>query len=260
MNTLRQLQRNFERILDSQEFQESELDYSIVERHVSLLKHLDANITGAISVFDLLRREHVYSSPKFESIFGWDLSKAEKEGISYSYRRVHPDDLLLLSEAGTYFTSFVLSLTPKTRRDYKMFSDYRILGADNKYVRVLEQQSVLELDLRGNIWLAFSVLDLSPFNDTQTPFRCRLTNAIKGELFLFPPTEKDDKDILSAREKEILHMISKGLVSRQIADVLYISVNTVNTHRQRIIEKLDVSNTSEAIRYAMDLGILSGAE
>jgi DNA-binding CsgD family transcriptional regulator len=125
---------------------------------------------------------------------------------------------------------------------------------------VLEQQSVLELDPRGNIWLAFSILDLSPFSDTQTPFRCRLTNAIKGELFLFPPTEEEDKNILSAREKEILHMISKGLVSRQIADVLYISVNTVNTHRQRIIEKLDVSNTSEAIRYAMDLGILSSPE
>jgi len=39
--------------------------------------------------------------------------------------------------------------------------------------------------------------------------------------------------------------------------VLYISVHTVNTHRQRIIRKLDVSNTSEAIRYALDLGILA---
>ena len=41
------------------------------------------------------------------------------------------------------------------------------------------------------------------------------------------------------------------------AYVLYISVNTANTHRQRIIRKLDASKTTEAIRYALDLGILS---
>ena len=57
------------------------------------------------------------------------------------------------------------------------------------------------------------------------------------------------------RVKEILGLIAKGLICREIADLLSISVNTVNIHRQRIIERLDVSSTSGAIRYAIDLGI-----
>jgi DNA-binding CsgD family transcriptional regulator len=45
-------------------------------------------------------------------------------------------------------------------------------------------------------------------------------------------------------------------ISKQIADKLFLSVNTVNTHRQRIIEKLNVSNTAEAVQYAGRLGLI----
>jgi DNA-binding CsgD family transcriptional regulator len=259
MNRLRNLQERFVQLLDSQQFVESALDYRIVERHVKLLRQLDAINTGAISLFDLFRREHVFFSPKFGIILGWDMTRAEKEGTAYTNSRIHPDDLLLLTEAGTHFTSLVFSLSPNARRDYKMYCDYRIIGGDGQSVRVLEQQSVLESDVRGNVWLALSALDLSPYGDTETPVRCRMVNSRTRDLYLFPPPGSKEKDLLTMREKEILSLISKGLISREIADLLYISVNTVNTHRQRIIERLDVSSTSEAIRYAMELGILPAA-
>jgi DNA-binding CsgD family transcriptional regulator len=256
MNKLTKLQERFGQLLASQQFVASELDYSVVERHMRLLEQLDAINTGAISVFDMFRRVHVYFSPKFETVFGWDMSRAKAEGADFGTGRIHPDDLLVLAEAGNYFTSFVFSLTPEKRNDFKMYSDYRIKGTGDGYTRVLEQQSVLESDRRGNLWLALSVLDLSPYSDTEAPIRCRVINVRTGELYLFPPPESEQRDLLTMREREILNLISKGLISREIADLLYISVNTVNTHRQRIIERLGVSNTSEAIRYALDLGIL----
>jgi DNA-binding CsgD family transcriptional regulator len=82
-------------------------------------------------------------------------------------------------------------------------------------------------------------------------------NIETGEIFVFPPESKKNELIeasLTSREKEILRLVADGLISKQIADKLYISVNTVNTHRQRIIEKLNVSNTYEAINYATNLG------
>jgi DNA-binding CsgD family transcriptional regulator len=51
-------------------------------------------------------------------------------------------------------------------------------------------------------------------------------------------------------------LLASGLISKQIADKLFISVNTVNTHRQRIIEKLDVTNTAEAVKYGVSVGLL----
>lgn len=62
---------------------------------------------------------------------------------------------------------------------------------------------------------------------------------------------------LSPREIEILQMVKDGLLSKEIAEQLCISIYTVNTHRQRILRKLDVSNSIEAIKYASAVGLLS---
>ena len=256
---INELNARLGRLMASQGIEEADLDPAVLEHHLTLLQKLDSISVGAISLFDMSRREHVYMSPKFATMFGWDMEKAEAEGNAYSDSRIHPDDHLSLMESGLYYMAFALKVPVEQRKDYKVYSDFRVLGSDGGYVRVVEQQSVLELDRRGNIWLALSLLDLSPYSDLETPFRCRMINIKTGERYLFPPQAEGTLDLLTMREKEILHLISKGLVSREIADLLFISVNTVNTHRQNIIGKLEVSNTSEAVRYALDLGILSGS-
>lgn len=254
---LTRLYEQLDRLFASQDFAEEELDYAILDRHVRVLEQLDAMTMGAISVFDLHRREHAWVGSRFATTFGWDMARYAREGGRYGDERVHPDDRRQLMEAGLQFAAQTLARPPEQRKDFRLFAEYRVLGARNAFVRVIEQQSALELDPRGNIWLALSVLDPAPETDHDAPFRCRLHNWRTGDLYTFPPAPDADTDLLTMREREILHLVSKGLVSREIADVLYISVNTVNTHRQRIIRKLDVSNTSEAIRYALDLGLLS---
>lgn len=82
----------------------------------------------------------------------------------------------------------------------------------------------------------------------------RLIDTNPFTIYNFPPVDKET--MLTAREKEILSLISKGLISKQIADKLCISVNTVNTHRQKILEKLNVVNTFEALKYAYNSRII----
>ena len=55
----------------------------------------------------------------------------------------------------------------------------------------------------------------------------------------------------------VLQLIKEGLLSKEISEQLSISVHTVNTHRQRILEKLDVNNSMEAVKYASALGLIS---
>jgi DNA-binding NarL/FixJ family response regulator len=59
--------------------------------------------------------------------------------------------------------------------------------------------------------------------------------------------ENTSTDILSNRENEILHLLSKGLLYKEISDKLSISVNTVRQHIHNIYEKLHVQNRTEAI-------------
>ena len=59
------------------------------------------------------------------------------------------------------------------------------------------------------------------------------------------------RDPLTAREREVLQLVAEGKVNSQIAGVLSISVNTVETHRKRIMEKLDLHTTADLVRFAM---------
>jgi DNA-binding NarL/FixJ family response regulator len=59
--------------------------------------------------------------------------------------------------------------------------------------------------------------------------------------------------LLSSREVEVLGLMAKGLSTRQIADALYISENTVKTHIRHILEKLEVNNRTQAVSKAVEM-------
>ena len=62
---------------------------------------------------------------------------------------------------------------------------------------------------------------------------------------------EDDVALLTDREREVLQHIAEGKVNKEIAAELSISANTVETHRKRIMEKLDLHNTAALVRFAM---------
>jgi DNA-binding NarL/FixJ family response regulator len=70
-------------------------------------------------------------------------------------------------------------------------------------------------------------------------------------------SELDPYDRLTAREREIFKLIAEGHTSQEIADMLVISLKTVLGHRTKIMEKLDIHNRTELIKYAMRKGLIS---
>jgi len=66
-----------------------------------------------------------------------------------------------------------------------------------------------------------------------------------------------DPIVLSNREIEVLTLISEGLTNVQIADKLFLSSHTVNTHRKNIMQKLRVNNTAAMVMYAVKSGFVS---
>jgi len=245
----------YNEVFNSQNFVETDLDYSLLTKHVKLLNKLNVIEQSSISIFDLFRKEHLYLSSGFESVLGYDIAKAHLEGNEYFNRMVHPDDLVEAMKRGTYFLRLVLKLPAEERKNYKLINEYRLRGRGGRYIRVIEQFQALELDRLGNVWLALCILDVSPDQDVSMPMRSKMLNFRTGELFDFPGDGREVK--LAKREHEILGMISDGMISKEIANRLYISVHTVNTHRQRIIEKLKVRNIHEAIKLAREHGLFS---
>lgn len=61
---------------------------------------------------------------------------------------------------------------------------------------------------------------------------------------------------LTPREREVFHLIAEGMTTKEIARKLDISVKTAENHRGRVLDKLDMRNTAELVRYALRKGLL----
>lgn len=68
--------------------------------------------------------------------------------------------------------------------------------------------------------------------------------------------ERDSYSALTEREREILKLVAEGLTNNQIAERLYISPKTVDTHRTHIMDKLNLHSRAELVKYAMRRGLL----
>lgn len=61
---------------------------------------------------------------------------------------------------------------------------------------------------------------------------------------------------LTKREKEVLKLITEGMTNNQIAEKLFVSSSTVDTHRKNMITKLEVNNTAALVRFAVEHGLI----
>ena len=68
---------------------------------------------------------------------------------------------------------------------------------------------------------------------------------------------QDSYDLLTEREKEILQLLAEGKSNKDVAGMLNLSPNTVETHRTRIMQKLDLHSTADIVLYAVRKGIIS---
>ncbi len=136
----------------------------------------------------------------------------------------------------------VLILTMHDRSDYLFealragASGYVLKGAD-----VEELLAAVRAAKRGEVYLqpAASKALVADY----------LARAARGE-------DRNRYDGLTDREREILRLIAQGMTTPQIAEELVLSPHTVQSHRDRIMAKLDLHSKAALVRYAVDRGLV----
>jgi DNA-binding CsgD family transcriptional regulator len=244
------------KLLEQQKFAADDLDYTILERHKPHLHKLAEIGNSVITVFDLYQKRHVFHSFNIGEILGYSRQEVQSVGEYFMDSKIHPEDFTMLMKNGISLLKFCQNLPNEEKVNYKLISEYRVLDAADNYVRVIEQQQTLEITSNGSIWLALSILDISPNQKNRDEHLvCELLNFKTGKTIPFANDEKTTL-ALTQREIEILQFVKNGYLSKEISNKLSISIHTVNTHRQRVLEKLGVNNSMEAVSLASKLGLL----
>ena len=126
----------------------------------------------------------------------------------------------------------------------------RIHDAEGKWHWVEHRMYPMAYFPNGTLWLCMCVYTMSRTED-RTP---KIVNIRTGEWHML--TNKDYESLLSQRELEVLRLIHDGLLSKEIAKQLHISLNTVNRHRKNILQQLNVNNAMEACKAAKLMGLI----
>lgn len=236
----------------------TDIDYAVWERDKSMLHQLSKISRSCAFVVDVYKCNYTYASSNFVDLLGYDSHKIEtleRQG-DYLESRIHPDDRAQLATLQVTLAQFIYNLPLEQRNDYSNIYSFRMLNARQQYIRVTSRHQVLEQDRNGKAWLIIGNMDISPNQRDFETVDCTVLNLKNGEIFspsLLPLPSAN----LTNREIEILRLIQKGLLSKEIADKLCISIHTVNIHRQNLLRKLGVQNSIEAIRLGQEIGLLS---
>lgn len=174
--------------------------------------------------------------------------------------RIHPDDMAGKIAWELQFLAHINQLPIERRSDYYLQHYLRFStrqgsgkgtnGADD-YITLRHRIFYLDYDREGNVLLALCLYTASNEQQGVAGIYCSLDDTLVANA------KSNTQGMLSDRECEVLKQLGRGLLSKQIAEALSISINTVNNHRQNILRKLHCQNTTEAVSVARRLGLLS---
>lgn len=234
-----------------------DVNYDTWKKKKKWLQTVAATGHSCLFAVDVYKGRYIFASENFSEIFGYDLTKIkniEQQG-DFLEERIHPDDRQQMIKIQIEHSRFIYTLPPEERNDYQTIYQFRMLNKKDRYINVITRQEVLQKDRRGKAWIIWGVLNLSPDQQPLHTVRYSYFNKKTGKLFTESFSHKEEQP-LTKREKQVLYLIREGLLSKEIADKLTISIHTVNNHRKNILAKLKVSNSIEAINRAEERGII----
>ena len=251
MDTIDILNREF----FTQDFTEEQPYAEMLDRYKDIARNY-AQMENTIAVLSDMRTNmsYIYYG-KFSQTLGLDRYGNEDKVSSIwekeIFKLIHPDDLTGKHLQELCFFHFIKRQPKKKRNDYYLTSKLRMRSGMNNYIPVLHRMFYVSIPSNGTLWLALCLYSPLSFD---IPAKSLIINSVNGQI-----TELDKQNttkILSIREKQVLRLIDKGLTSKEIAETLSISINTVSRHRQEILNKLQVKNSIEACRVAKDLKLI----
>lgn len=171
-------------------------------------------------------------------------------------RLLHPDDASIVARINQCaLTAMDKIRNPANLHDLSLSVDYRMRKADGRYIKILDQTSVFEVDeASGKVHSTFSLCkDISGIKTSNT-----IGWQAHGFEFLdFQPPEGTEDRLQyrpTHREMEVVRMMAEGKGSKAIAVELNISPMTVGTHRRNILQRTGMRNTAELMRHASAVG------
>ena len=133
------------------------------------------------------------------------------------------------------------------------------MHGDATYVNQALRAGVSGYLLKGAAVAELSVA-LQAVSRGETYLTPKVSKLVVGDLLSKKEGESGPLDDLTARQREIIQLIAEGRSTREIAEILEVSIKTVETHRARLMDRLDIHDVPGLVRFAIRWGLVSSDE
>ena len=205
----------------------------------------------ALAVLDIKTMRYPIILGDVERVCGWPAEYFYKVGVEGYIQQFLPEDAMGLGEFSKCINNYVSALTPAQIKEFRYTFDYLMQRADGSINRISQESIVLKTNAEGHVtyFMAY-VSDITPFK-REGKQHLFISGGNNSQLFVMNNLTNTLSTLitLGKRELEIAKLLGRGLTSEQIAEKLFISVNTVNTHRQNMLRKLELTDTTELLNF-----------
>ncbi len=189
-----------------------------------------------VSIYDTKKNRFIYCSESFMNNLGYSCEDLCEGGWSYWFEIIDPLQAFEIKETVNRFIN-----SPKTLRKQKpIFLSYHVKKVSGGLLK-------LHHEIRPYMYKEELILFNFLYDTTQHELIEALFGIQKSDT-IFNGFYRDVH--ISQRENEVLVLLAEGLSSKQIASQLFISTQTVLTHRKHLLEKFNVRNTAQLINKA----------
>jgi DNA-binding CsgD family transcriptional regulator len=194
------------------------------------------------------QRQVQFVSANAATFFGVDPAALRKRSCSTFYASIHPDDKEAVTRICQRAEELVKQLAPEEVQEYRFILNYRYRSADGQF-KLIHEETIYLLNTHKEYNIFTVIKDVTgekPFTRVYLEWY-KMINGSYRRLGSYVPTTENAS--ITQRENEILQLIKEGLSSKEIADRLFISLNTVRNHRSNLFKKTHAKNMVELLKH-----------
>jgi DNA-binding NarL/FixJ family response regulator len=224
-----------------------------------LLKH----INGFVLIFNYKTGYYEYFSDGIQSSLGYKPQTLTGEaGINAVYNMIYPQQRdafisVIMRDVLEYLSNHA---SPETGMDYRYNCTLKLGNIYNEFFWFILDTVVLQTEDSGfPMRTMVTCTNIDQYKKDEALYYNVLkkdTDGIYQTVFQKSITVVSEEEKLSDRELKVLELIGKGFTNQQVANQLFISLNTVQTHRKNILKKTDCKGTAELTKLAFARGLL----
>lgn len=212
-------------------------------------------------LIDISRCKILYCGGNMESIFGYSSSELKKYNLQLFFRALVPSQMSSPINMVKWTEKIYDSFPEKIKKIPLKFSccGLQLVHKNGQKLSMLVQYHSISEDENGHFLAGIVMMEDVSHLLKSDFYWARYSCGKTGECMGLYHSQKETfqfQDIVTEREKEILHFISKGFSSKSIAAHLYITQNTVEKHRKNMIARTGARDTTALVHICKRVGVL----